>query len=561
MPKLKLVIKDRTLELIDILECIDKAIASVLDQSTSVNAVGKQDGLPVYEIALPTAWLYLARRGLLTVTSNSADLMPCFLRVGHESQRRSIKVHKKFGKVHSERVHFLSNPLDPHGRTDLDYPDIAASFDRLFPTDRQPQAAEAIISFACGIQVNGFDNPQLDFIAGMAVLLFGLEASRLNSALLSGVMMLDLIAQRKHYGRKAKLFTLRGVFSSEYVWDKRYTHDPSHPALYGGKYPQAVYEHGSGNMSARREMANSDHRKYGPEWTDHVLLLNDRHSVARREVTLAVHWLQAQRGDTIYQCDVDFIRNLLIARLTMVFVHRLPRIALAHEPSAFTGTARTDMSHVAPGYFFYYKGGFHFHLNPDCKLIPSQFKKTNGPLTNKPPLALLQWEETTYKTELILKGDNVGKRLEHFTLQEIDDPSVANLAPCPCCCKILKISFKKSMGFILQAIETADNPYELLWIMSQIAVENLPRLVAVMTVAFVGERSKHLWRALDAMIQLTEGDEALLCKILTPLSLEQHEQLAHSYEQDLDIQLAYDGKVDDDIQRAAIQVIESNFFI
>ena len=553
-----------SLEAVDLLQCIDEALARLpQDSATLPRRTATQGSLPVYTIESPTDWLGLARDGALTVLSTKRDLMPCYLEVGHASQRRRIQVTKKPGKVHSERCLFIVTS----GRPDLSYPEIADAFDRLFPAPMHPQVARDILAVACGLQVNGYTSEQLDFLAGMAVLLFGVEASRLMSALVSGVLILDLIAQQKHYGRGRKAFTFRAAFASDLTWDRHYSHAKERqPALYGGKYPQAVYEHGGGNMAARRQMTDTSHRNYSPMWNDHVVLLRDRHSVPRREAALFIHWLLASVGREVTQLNRGDVRDLLVIRLSDVFLRGEVDTELVHDSADFPSSGR-DYSSVLPGTFFYYKLGFFFHFNPLCKLIPSQFRPTKGTRSGLSGVEMLDWEEGTYRQSLIIRDDHeqVLSKLRSGTVSEmIELMDKQGLKPCEHCCPWLGEDLGDSLTKILDRIERAsDDPYELRWIVGQLSTDQLADVVHALRFRFMPTDSNaHIfWRALDALIQLTNGNEEALRDIIGALTLEQAEQLCKSYEDDLALMLGYEGRVDERIQREVISLIESTHFI
>lgn len=65
-----------------------------------------------------------------------------------------------------------------------------------------------------------------------------------------------------------------------------------------------------------------------------------------------------------------------------------------------------------------------------------------------------------------------------------------------------------------------------------------------------------LQRTLDQVIESTNGNEEQLLVILGRLSLQQRAQLRNSYQEDLDLELGYEGRVSASIQRKVIKVIK-----
>ncbi|HEX4955438.1 MAG TPA: DUF4157 domain-containing protein [Thermoanaerobaculia bacterium] len=68
--------------------------------------------------------------------------------------------------------------------------------------------------------------------------------------------------------------------------------------------------------------------------------------------------------------------------------------------------------------------------------------------------------------------------------------------------------------------------------------------------------SARRWRALDRMIQSTGGNTVQLVQILGRLSQGDRARLRQSYQEDLDLVLGYEGRVDEEIQKVVIELIK-----
>ncbi|NOT07086.1 MAG: DUF4157 domain-containing protein [Gemmatimonadales bacterium] len=379
-----------------LLRCIDLAVEHVLGGDLVV-APGWSDanGQRRIHMTAPGHWLWIAG-GLATPCRgrHAQHLMPCILAVGHPTEAVDVQILTG-AAVGSERVHFPDH-YGEDANLDLSYIQIAAGFLALF-RDRDADAARALLRMMMGIPT-GCSLPERRFLAGMVALLFGVEASRSESSLASSVMLLDLIANRRCYGRQQKPFTLRRAFMAELEgeplqWDKPYEHaDPPAPTYYGGKYPQATYGTGPGNMSARRQMTD---QRY-PQWEEHLVGLHDRHLVPRREVTLFIHWLQARcPGEQIARWQDEnqaFVQ--LVQRLVGCYQGGEEVAVLACNPHDYLGT-HTAAVPVGGGMVWFHQSGFYYHNNQACRLIPAQFHRdARGDLAN---MDRLRWEEEHFQ--------------------------------------------------------------------------------------------------------------------------------------------------------------------
>ena len=229
------------------------------------------------------------------------SLLDCEIRVGRIASWMAVRA-----QGNTERIDFTDRAATIGGRTgsgDLNYIQVADGFRSITKSDRWI-ARDMLLIMMGKDPIGGYTDPQLDFLAGMVALMFGVEASRFPSCLATSLMFLDLVMFSKCYGRTGnKPFTLADAF------DKPTAHF-DHGDLYGGKFPCAVHAPGPGNSANRRMLGDMGAKpKTDAErlkYLNMTLHLNHRFIVPRREVTLFIHWIEfAHRGPQFphAQCD------------------------------------------------------------------------------------------------------------------------------------------------------------------------------------------------------------------------------------------------------------------
>jgi hypothetical protein len=70
------------------------------------------------------------------------------------------------------------------------------------------------------------------------------------------------------------------------------------------------------------------------------------------------------------------------------------------------------------------------------------------------------------------------------------------------------------------------------------------------------DEAASFWWNLHANVQQTGDDEEKLTRLFSALTPQQREDLRQSYQTDIDLDLGYEGRVDENIQRKAIAVLE-----
>ncbi|WP_143177628.1 hypothetical protein [Cystobacter ferrugineus] len=313
-------------------------------------------------------WLYTAGKLAITGENRASCLVPSILSVGEPSQAILIPVksEKDTGRVWSERVFFLGHPIrGVSTKADLNYKIVANEFGRLFPHIDDSRIAQDIVMRMVGrASQQTFNENQRNFVAGMTALMFGVEASRFPSSLATSLFLLDLIIYGMGYGREGtKKFTLAKSFHSG-DWDNG--------EWYGGKYPYAVHGTGSGNMRMRSRIAVRDQ----PAHFDNLVNLPQRHAVPRREVTLLIHWLEANLSkQQLVALTPDAVFDLIKARLELSYVAQELAAPFDHAPRRFTGVHAHALDQrpslvSSGGIVFWYDGGSFYHVDPKCKTLP-----------------------------------------------------------------------------------------------------------------------------------------------------------------------------------------------
>lgn len=266
----------------------------------------------------------------------------------------------------SERLEF---PTETGQKKDLNYQQIAQQIQGL-------GIAEAIQAEGLLWRMSGKQHvrtaSRAHFLNAMVALLFGVESSRNQATLATTLMMLDLVMQGKHYGRYGKRFTLSGAFNSThgYTWDDG---NFTSGSLYGGKHPMAVHGTGTGNMRDRYAMTLN--KPGGTRVVQELQTLNQRHAVPRREISMLVHWLEANINPGVTETlDEMWVTQKIQRRLNRAYYGSNPTWLLPSEPRTDTGE-HLDLTDYGGVYFYVVdlgkqKVGRNFHADPGCKLIP-----------------------------------------------------------------------------------------------------------------------------------------------------------------------------------------------
>jgi hypothetical protein len=318
--------------------------------------------LDVYD--MHAGWTWVSAAGKLAVTkSTRATWVPCWLWVGHEGTGMEVSGS---GNPFSERLEF---PTDQGKKKDLNYQQIAQQIQG--QGIGEAIQAEGILWRMQGkphVRTNG----SAAFLNAMVALLFGLESSRNQATLATTLMTLDLVMQGKLYGRYGKPFTLSGAFNSThgYNWDDgKFTSG----SLYGGKHPMAVHATGTGNMRDRYAMTLG--MPGGDKVERELDTLNQRHAVPRREISLMVHWLEANIKPGLKETRNEmWVGQKIARRLNQAYYGDNPTWLLQSQPRSDTGEHR-DLTDYGGIYFYvvdlsHVKVGRTFHADPGCKLIP-----------------------------------------------------------------------------------------------------------------------------------------------------------------------------------------------
>lgn len=344
---------------ITLLQILDQQVKTIL-----------QSGLPPIEKSndwtyfFTRGWEWLAACGKLAATKynieNGNGWVPCDLVVGPEGTQ--MRLDGNGTVAFSERLEF---PTEPGIKKDLNYAQIAQQIQALGIVE--PLQAEGILYRMAGEQ-HLDTKPRADFLNTMVALLFGVESSRNQATLATTVMLLDLVREHKGYGRQGvKRFTLSGAFHSShgYYWDDgQYTHGN----FYGGKHPMAVHGTGTGNMGERYGMVANLR-----DWRE--LTLNQRHAVPRREISLLVHWLEANvpPNSSSQTFGPMWVHEKIHERLSKAYFDMNPTWHLPGDPSKDTGQ-HVDMAMYQTGLYVVTDGfqlvGKTVHVSPYCKLIP-----------------------------------------------------------------------------------------------------------------------------------------------------------------------------------------------
>jgi len=347
-----------------LLQILDQAVVTTIKRAKANVKKSSINGWNVYAMNAG-AWTWLAACGKLAVTNSNQRFtwVPCWLNVGPEGTGMAVSGS---AKAFSERLEF---PTERGDKKDLNYLQIAQQI-RALGIDEAFQA-EGILWRMTG-QPHVRTAGGAHFLNAMVALLFGVESSRNQATLATTLMLLDLVQQRKHYGRQHKVFTLTAGFNSSqgYTWDDGQFASGS---LYGGKHPMAVHGTGTGNMRDRYAMTLG--KPTGEQVALEMETMNQRHAVPRREISLLVHWLEANINPGVKETlNEVWVTQKIQGRLAQAYFGPNPTWLLPNEPRTDTGQ-HADLTDYGGVYFYVVDSGKHkvgrnFHADPGCKLIP-----------------------------------------------------------------------------------------------------------------------------------------------------------------------------------------------
>ena len=381
---------------------IDNALIRLIEANRDASLAPRRDS--TYQMLTGKAWLDgLCQFAAFDVErpngTKPGSRLNCTLNLGRQTTPMTVDkmIDAGSGQAVSERIHFspIAAGLVPGKqgttKTDLNYIEIGKVFGILGDDpDFNAKAAKDLLIFMMGGNIEGYTAAERDLWAGMVALMFGLEASRFPSSLATSVMLLDLILSRCTYGRSGKPFTLGQAFDKP---DVSFDHDE----LYGGKYPCAVHKPGAENSRNRKTLGKLGLNTTTDRWEinertflqNATLKLNHRFVVPRREVTLFVHWIEANFATEVVlrsQTAVT-LETLLFNRLNRAYLTGPPRgnspVSLPSNPRADTGTHLFDPGARAVAVkrdtqVGWYENGKYFHASNNCKLISD---RSNYPRT------------------------------------------------------------------------------------------------------------------------------------------------------------------------------------
>ncbi len=381
---------------------------------------------------------------VLSLPDKKEPLLPCTIQLTlndglcPQPSRMDVKPYEK-----TERLYFpqtLKQFFPRRQFLDLSYPDIANAFGIIMNGYQDSAIARDMLLIAMGKKPQtNYQQHQLDFLAGVVTLMFGMEASRFPSALVTSLMILDLIMFDKTYGRRGKPFTLADAFDKK---DNGQSRSFDLGYLYGGKYPYAVHKPGIGNAGNRRILGDKDSHlpSFKTQLLASMLYLNHRLIVPRREVTLFIHWLEAKIDK-----DQDVRDWTIVHHLTQRLEQAYKTLTVPRQQE-FPGSARTDQSGYPPKmnklpladlidkdvWLIWDKqqlkfgGGKYYHSTPDCKLIadsvlhPQEYSKT-------------------YKTKFQEQNTQLKERTNYelkIAQYKPNDSLFSQITPCPYCISI-----------------------------------------------------------------------------------------------------------------------------
>lgn len=257
-----------------------------------------------------------------------------------------------------------------------------------------------------------------DFFNSLVALLFGVETSRNAVTFLTNLLLLDLIGNAVRYGTKGKSFSWENAFDTPGVSFEGY--ESSRPTiLYGGQYPMAIGGIRGQGGDARRELQKLPRSQSlrGKVESDPLY-----YGIARREISLAAHWLEtlhdvhkeeflkfAQKYELPIQEGIEqYVCSLFKFRLYDGYFHStklsvfLGKNFLLQETSKPSTTLRRR-DFCKPGFCVRVsRTAQYYHLDKNCPAIAPQIRQslvemsvfsflvTTKPCMKCAPLALVE---------------------------------------------------------------------------------------------------------------------------------------------------------------------------
>jgi hypothetical protein len=379
---------DGELDAATLLNILDTSISTKVKDRTGVTgALTFGSGLTV-TLSAGAHWLdVLGRLFSYDVTlpggQERKSMLDCVLKIGESKHEFAVK---KLGGT--ERLDFGSDVATwvnrPKGE-DLSYKQIAQGFTKLNSAGHTDAALarDLILIMMGNAPLGTYQAAEKTFLVGMVGLMFGVEASRFPSAVVTSLFLLDLIRSGKKFGRGGgKSFTLAGAFDKP---DTKFDFD----CMYGGKFPCAVHTPGPGNTSNRMMLgrlggsSDASTREAGgftrAKGLEMTMELNHRFVVPRREVSLLIHWIEAMTSD-VGALTKTSIQGLITTRMDQAFKTATLPATLPHSPRTDTGLHTRDVGGAKPtladlmkpdneAKVYWTPNGKFFHSLQDCKMF------------------------------------------------------------------------------------------------------------------------------------------------------------------------------------------------
>jgi hypothetical protein len=276
--------------------------------------------------------------------------LPCSIKIGNDIEEADINLNKDSIVIFPENKHsyeaISSNTLEICRKYSLTHAALAEIL--LSRLNVSPYPAE-------------FKKDDKKFLDALIILMFGVECSRNNTTLLTSLMLLDLIATKNVYGSRYVPFDWHSAFVSRY----NYHWDDWEKKNYGGKYPMSqqstgkgnlgqgdknnpgVLKHGRGHIFQKNvayeldELQPPDEKVYQYSVSFLMGLFAEypqRHSVPRREMSLAIYWLNTLNDKVSERLKQAKDQKELEAAIQQVFFERLSVAYTAMRPEFFLKT-------------------------------------------------------------------------------------------------------------------------------------------------------------------------------------------------------------------------------
>jgi len=326
-------------------------------------------------------WLYFARHGCLEVRDKCINILPCDIRFSSYLSLPPTKITCK-KTANSARVLFPENQFTREG-LDLSYLNIANYINLLF-LDKgilSRQIADNILQIVCGGTAKSMGPDQLQFLLALITLIFGVEASRIDTVFLHAIMLLDLISIGQ--------LSIKDAFDSGYFWDMQFRSEEGGYVRYGGIFPGATHHTGPGNIRARKVITSTKDTTEAQYWNANIQNMPKRHAVLNRELIIYTTWLntvfppgsscfEARMVDLRTDIVADRINNLLLGYIPFSSFIRSARERMFKN--VITEITRISCSSVQSMKFnevtiFHHTHGRYFHFSDVCDLLPAGFKE------------------------------------------------------------------------------------------------------------------------------------------------------------------------------------------